>query len=56
MKPKPRRLQSWSDIESATKEIEKLRKSLKEMLDCYWGEGDGAPPPAFIKRALKLVS
>lgn len=32
-----------------------LSASLKEMLDCYWGEGDGNPPPDFILRAQALI-
>lgn len=35
--------------------VTKLQASLREMLDCYWGEGDGSTPPKFIKRALRLV-
>jgi len=31
-----------------------LRKSLREMLDAYWGAGDGEDPPEFIKRAARL--
>lgn len=30
------------------------QQSLWEMLDAYWGGGDGAPPPEFIERAAKL--
>lgn len=29
-------------------------EALYEMLDCYWGKGDGAEPPEFIQRAAKL--
>lgn len=36
-------------------QIAKLRNSLREMLECYWGEGDGAPPPEFIRRAQRLL-
>ena len=31
-----------------------LRKSIRELLDCYWGAGDGEDPPEFIKRAARL--
>jgi len=31
-----------------------LRKSMREMLDCYWSTGDGEPAPEFIKRAARL--
>lgn len=30
------------------------RESLHKMLEVYWGKGDGAAPPAFIKDAAKL--
>jgi hypothetical protein len=36
--------------------IESLTTSLREMLDCYWGEGDGETPPEFIQRAQQLVA
>jgi len=32
-----------------------LAASLKEMLEVYWGPGDGAEPPAFIRQAQILV-
>ena len=32
----------------------KLRKVMREMLDCYWGRGDGDTPPEFITRAANL--
>ena len=32
-----------------------MRASLREMLDCYWGAGDGEDPPEFIKRAARLA-
>jgi len=32
-----------------------LVASLREMLDCYWGEGDGEPAPQFIRQAQLLV-
>ena len=32
-----------------------LVASLREMLDAYWGEGDGEDPPDFIKRAARLA-
>lgn len=35
-------------------ECRALRKSIRELLDCYWAEGDGAEPPDFIKRAARL--
>lgn len=35
--------------------IEQLRASLKEMVDCYWGKGDGEPPPSFVQRAIDLT-
>lgn len=31
-----------------------LRKIVRELLDCYWGAGDGDEPPAFIKHAASL--
>lgn len=31
-----------------------LRASMRQMLDAYWGEGDGARPPEFILEAMKL--
>lgn len=31
-----------------------LKKSMRELLDAYWGAGDGAEPPDFIKRAARL--
>lgn len=36
--------------------VSKLTTSLREMLDCYWGEGDGETPPEFIQRAQQLVA
>jgi hypothetical protein len=30
------------------------RESLYKMLEVYWANGDGNPPPAFIKDAAKL--
>lgn len=30
-------------------------RALKEMLDAYWGEGDGGPPPSFVQRAIDLI-
>jgi hypothetical protein len=35
-------------------EVRALKKSMRELLDCYWGAGDGDEPPAFIKRAIRL--
>jgi hypothetical protein len=35
--------------------LSRLTESLEEMLDVYWGEGDGAPEPEFIKRAKAHV-
>lgn len=32
-----------------------LVKSMREMLDAYWGEGDGEPAPEFIVRAARLA-
>lgn len=32
-----------------------LVKSMREMLDAYWGEGDGEEAPEFIKRAARLA-
>jgi hypothetical protein len=31
-----------------------LRTVVRELLDCYWGAGDGEDPPEFIKRAARL--
>lgn len=31
-----------------------LRKSMHEMLDAFWGEGDGDRAPDFIRRAARL--
>jgi hypothetical protein len=33
-----------------------LLASLREMLEAYWGEGDGSPPPEFIKRAQAAIA
>lgn len=30
---------------------EEMATCIRELLDCYWGEGDGAEPPEFIRRA-----
>lgn len=30
---------------------EDLAVCIRELLDCYWGEGDGDEPPEFIRRA-----
>lgn len=38
---------------AAIDEIERLRLSLHDMLDVYWGKGDGHTPPEFIQRAAK---
>lgn len=35
-------------------ENKKLRASMRELLDCYWGNGDGARPPEFIIKAAFL--
>lgn len=35
-------------------ENQALRKVVRELLDCYWAEGDGEDPPEFIKRAARL--
>ena len=32
-----------------------MRKAIRELLDCYWGAGDGSEPPDFIKRAARLA-
>lgn len=31
--------------------IDQFAKSLRAMLDCYWGKGDGQSPPEFIRIA-----
>jgi hypothetical protein len=36
--------------------IEDFAASLREMLDCYWGAGDGQEPPAFIAKAKSHLS
>jgi hypothetical protein len=33
---------------------EELAASLREMLDSYWGDGNGDTPPKFISRASNL--
>lgn len=33
-----------------------MRKVIRELLDCYWGAGDGEEPPEFISRAARLAS
>lgn len=35
-------------------ERRKMRKVLRELLDCYWEDGDGEEPPEFIRRAAEL--
>lgn len=37
-------------------ERDAARLSLQKMLEAYWGNGDGNPPPAFITEAAKLCS
>ena len=37
-------------------EVNRLRRIIHELLEVYWGEGDGAPPPDFIKRAQAEVA
>lgn len=34
--------------------MKEMAESLKEILDVYWGEGDGDPPPKFVERAIAL--
>lgn len=29
-----------------------LRQTIRELLNCYWGEGDGQTPPNFIQKAI----
>jgi hypothetical protein len=36
------------------RELRQVKASLREMLDAYWGAGDGDPPPVFIERAIRL--
>lgn len=31
------------------------KKIVRELLDCYWGQGDGYDPPEFIKRAARYA-
>jgi hypothetical protein len=31
-----------------------LQATMRELLTCYWGRGDGEPPPAFISDAIKI--
>ena len=40
---------------AVTPSAHNLAISLKEMLDCYWGDGDGNEPPHFILQAQLLV-
>lgn len=40
---------------ATTPTADNLAASLKEMLKVYWGEGDGAEPPEFIRQAQILV-
>jgi hypothetical protein len=40
---------------ATTPTVANLAASLKEMLEVYWGPGDGAEPPAFIRQAQILV-
>lgn len=35
-------------------DLKATRKVIRELLDCYWGTGDGDPAPEFIKRAARL--
>lgn len=35
-------------------ERRKMRKVMRELLDCYWGRGDGDEAPEFIQRAAAL--
>lgn len=32
------------------------REALWDLLDAYWGKGDGNPPPRFIERAADLCA
>ncbi len=36
------------------RELRQVKASLREMLDAYWGAGDGDTPPAFIECAIRL--
>jgi hypothetical protein len=40
---------------ATTPTVENLAASLREMLAVYWGDGDGHPPPEFIRQAQLLV-
>lgn len=41
-------------VRRQAEEIIALKGSIGRLLDCYWGEGDGEPPPKFIKEAVRL--
>lgn len=36
------------------RDIKRLKASMCELLDCYWGQGDGDEAPEFIQRAAAL--
>ncbi|MDR5726263.1 MAG: hypothetical protein RB191_02220 [Terriglobia bacterium] len=43
-----------AEYDIALTHIAALRTSIRELLDCYWGSGDGETPPEFVKRAARL--
>lgn len=43
------------DMVEAADKLDASRGIIVELLDCYWGQGDGQEPPDFIKRAQALV-
>lgn len=52
---KTRKTSAVAAARDARREVNRLRGIIFELLDCYWGEGDGAPPPNFIARAQREV-
>jgi hypothetical protein len=45
------------ELKAAHERIDELKASLAEMVEIYWGEGDGhEPPPAYIQRAQSALS
>lgn len=41
-------------LDRRDREIASLKISIRELLDAYWGQGDGDTPPEFIQRAATL--
>jgi len=42
------------ELAGLVSENAQLRASLRDLLDVYWGSGDGREPPEFIARAASL--